>query len=74
VHAARFGAVAVDAPLALGRFKLHIVVPEVALMDAGLAWLVAMLRSTTIEPGTAPRQQEIRKRSARAQDGRASAA
>ena len=32
-HAARFGVVSVDAPLPLGRFKINIVVPEVALMD-----------------------------------------
>ena len=43
-HAARFGVVSVDAPLPLGRFKINIVVPEVALMDDGLAWLIALLQ------------------------------
>src|SRR5215471_13905741 len=43
-HAARFKVVAVDPPMSLGRFKLSIVVPEVALMDAGIAWLVALLQ------------------------------
>ena len=43
-HAARFKVVAVDAPMPLGRFKLSLVVPEVAMMDAGIAWLVALLQ------------------------------
>jgi DNA-binding transcriptional LysR family regulator len=38
-HGPRHGVVAVDAPLPLRRFRLHIVAPKVALMDAGLAWL-----------------------------------
>jgi DNA-binding transcriptional LysR family regulator len=46
-HAARFGVVAVDPPIPLGRFKLSIVVPEVALMDEGIAWLVALLQRTS---------------------------
>jgi DNA-binding transcriptional LysR family regulator len=44
VHAARFGVVAVDAPLPLGQFKVNIVAPQVALMDAGLHWLVALVQ------------------------------
>jgi DNA-binding transcriptional LysR family regulator len=43
-HAARFGVVAVDAPLPLGQFKVNIVAPQVALMDAGLHWLVALVQ------------------------------
>ena len=46
-QAARFGVVAVDAPLPLPRFGMSMVVPEVALMDGGLAWLVALLRRTS---------------------------
>jgi DNA-binding transcriptional LysR family regulator len=42
-HGPRFGIVAVEAPIALRRFQLGIVVPRVAMMDAGLAWLVARL-------------------------------
>jgi DNA-binding transcriptional LysR family regulator len=42
-HGARHGVVAVDAPLPLRRFRLHVVAPKVALMDAGLAWLVKSL-------------------------------
>jgi DNA-binding transcriptional LysR family regulator len=45
-HGARHGVVAVDAPLPLRRFRLHIVAPKVALMDAGLAWLVKSLEQT----------------------------
>lgn len=44
-YASRFGVVAVDAPFPLGQFRINIVVPEVALMDAGLAWLVGLLAS-----------------------------
>jgi len=59
-YAARFDVIAVDAPLPLGEFSMNIVVPEVALMDAGLAWLVARLRKT----GTsrAPRARAAEKR------------
>lgn len=40
IHGARFNVVAVKAPLPLPRFSINVVVPKVALMDAGLAWLV----------------------------------
>jgi DNA-binding transcriptional LysR family regulator len=45
-HAQRFGIVGVDAPLPLGTFQLTAVVPEAAMMDAGLAWLFELLAST----------------------------
>jgi hypothetical protein len=48
--AARFGVVGVDAPLPLGRFGLNIVTPQVALRDAGLAWLVSSLARPIHEP------------------------
>lgn len=38
-HARRFGVVRREAPLPLGRFRLTAIVPRVAMMDAGLAWL-----------------------------------
>jgi len=44
LHAARFGVVGLEAPLSLGSFRLNAVAPEVALMDAGVAWLFDMLR------------------------------
>lgn len=43
IHGARFGVVAVKAPLLLPRFSINVVVPKVAMMDAGLAWLVQLL-------------------------------
>lgn len=39
MHAQRFGLVTHEAPLALDRFRLNAVVPKVATMDAGVAWL-----------------------------------
>jgi len=42
-HGARHGVVAVDAPLPLRRFRVHIVAPKVALMDEGVSWLVKVL-------------------------------
>ena len=51
VHAARFGAVTIDAPIALGQFRMTIVVPSVAMMDAGLAWLVGVLQEAGPRPG-----------------------
>jgi DNA-binding transcriptional LysR family regulator len=44
-YVARFNLLAIDAPLALGTFRINIVTPEVAMMDAGLAWLVGLLQS-----------------------------
>lgn len=45
MHGARFGVVAVDAPVALGSFDISLVVPKAAMMEAGLAWLVGELVS-----------------------------
>jgi hypothetical protein len=43
MHGPRFGLVYVDPPAPLGRFNINIVAPEVAMKDAGLAWLVSQL-------------------------------
>ncbi|MBX4874290.1 LysR family transcriptional regulator [Rhizobium bangladeshense] len=43
MHAARFGLESVDAPLELTRFRINAVLPKVALMDAGVAWLLVIL-------------------------------
>ena len=59
IHGPRFNVVAVKAPLPLPRFSINIVVPKVAMMDAGLAWLVQLLaqaqtgndRSFDLRPG-----------------------
>ena len=42
-HGARFGVAGVDPPLPLSDFSLTIVVPVVALRDAGVSWLVDVL-------------------------------
>ncbi len=46
MHAARFGVVSLESPLPLPGFRLNAVAPKVALMDAGLAWLFALLGGT----------------------------
>ena len=43
MHGPRFGVVAVKSPIESPRFRLNLVAPQVALMDAGLAWLVQLL-------------------------------
>jgi len=51
-HGRRFGVVAVDAPIALPRFEITAVVPKVAMMDAGIAWLIGQLEQAglAVEP------------------------
>ena len=51
-HGRRFGVVAVDAPIALPRFQITAVVPKVAMMDAGIAWLIGQLEQAglAVEP------------------------
>jgi DNA-binding transcriptional LysR family regulator len=44
MHAARFGVVSKEVPLRLRTFSIRAAVPKVALMDAGLAWLLDVLR------------------------------
>lgn len=43
MHAARFGILSLDAPLPLPTFRINAVVPKVALMDAGVAWLYGLI-------------------------------
>jgi DNA-binding transcriptional LysR family regulator len=50
LHAARFGLRVIEPPLPLGQFTMNLVVPEVAMMDSGVAWLVGVLRSTSSRP------------------------
>jgi DNA-binding transcriptional LysR family regulator len=49
IYGARFNVVAIKAPLPLPRFSINAVVPKVAMMDAGLAWLVQLLEQ--VRPG-----------------------
>ncbi|WP_036240996.1 LysR family transcriptional regulator [Mesorhizobium sp. STM 4661] len=46
MHAGRFGVMGIDAPITLGHFNINSIVPKVAMMDAGLAWLVGLLKDT----------------------------
>lgn len=57
LHGARFGVVGIAPPVPLGRFRLNVVAPRVALMDAGLAWLFAAL---TPPPAPRPRRPPAR--------------
>ena len=43
MHGPRFAVVHREAPLPLGRFRLHAVASQAALMDLGIAWLLEML-------------------------------
>ena len=40
LHGARFGVKAIEAPFPMPRFRLNAVVPQVALLDPGIAWLL----------------------------------
>lgn len=46
LHGRRFHVTAVAPPLTLPHFRLTIVVPKVAMKDAGLAWLVGLLKQS----------------------------
>lgn len=54
MYAPRFGVVVLEAPLPLGRFKLHAVASKAALMDEGLAWLYGALADVEIAAPAAP--------------------
>ncbi|WKA27218.1 LysR family transcriptional regulator [Bradyrhizobium roseum] len=62
IHGARFDVVAATPPLPLPRFPINAVVPKVAMMDAGLAWLVQSLvpARTGDRPGSRARRMLIR--------------
>ena len=53
-HAAQFGVSVVDAPLPMTTFRLNAIVPAVARMDAGLAWLFDTLTSALPEAVAPP--------------------
>lgn len=55
MHGARFGIVAVEPPLRLPRFRLTAIVPTVAMMDAGMAWLFDLLGSVGLAETPAKR-------------------
>lgn len=43
MHGERFGILSLDAPLPLPQFQVNVVLPKVAMMDSGLAWLFGLL-------------------------------
>jgi len=49
-HAKRFAIAVAEPPLPLGRFRLNVVTPENALLDAGISWLVGCMRATAGAP------------------------
>lgn len=46
VHGPRFGVTGIASPLPTPRFAMRAIVPKVAMMDAGVAWLMAVLERT----------------------------
>jgi DNA-binding transcriptional LysR family regulator len=46
MHGGRFGVVSAELPMPLGPFVVRVVIPQVAMADAGLAWLVGLLEAT----------------------------
>lgn len=50
MHAAHLGVVALEPPLPLPSFRLNAVVPRVAMMDAGVAWLFGLLEGAKPVP------------------------
>jgi DNA-binding transcriptional LysR family regulator len=57
IYGPRFGIVGVEPPLPLSGFRIRAVVPKVALMDAGLAWLFGRLKASVKHGRAAPRRR-----------------
>lgn len=56
LHGPRFGVVSLEPPVALGRFRLRVVVPRVAMMDSGIAWLFGALAVPSEPPSRSTRR------------------
>ena len=54
-YGARFTIVAIDSPVPLPRFRLHVAAPKAAMMDEGLKWFFDLLRRTHGRDGTQAR-------------------
>jgi DNA-binding transcriptional LysR family regulator len=65
MHGARFGVVGTAPPLRLPRFRIRAVTPQVALMDAGLAWLFEALRDAVAVETTRGGKRKALPKSAR---------
>jgi DNA-binding transcriptional LysR family regulator len=59
MHAARFGVASTEAPLPLRRFQIRAIIPKVAMMDAGLAWLFEAMREAVQLERTAHRKRRL---------------
>lgn len=53
-YAQRLGLVVVEAPIPLGGFRLNAIVPEVAMMDGGVAWFVSELMGASAKAAGRP--------------------
>ena len=54
MHAARFGVVALEPPIALDRFRVSAVAPKPAMLDLGIAWLFESLQQACRPAAEAP--------------------
>jgi DNA-binding transcriptional LysR family regulator len=62
-YGARFGVEAFEPPVPLGRFRILAVTPQVAMLDAGVAWLMSLLeRNSPPEARNARPRKRTRKR------------
>lgn len=59
MHAARFGVESTQAPLPLPLFQIRAIVPKVAMMDAGLAWLFEAMREAVQVERPARRRRRV---------------
>jgi hypothetical protein len=59
LHARRFGVRSVEAPLALPSFPVSLLAPKVAMMDAGVAWLLDR-RQHRVKPRLKRRTRSMR--------------
>lgn len=57
MYVKRFGLVSREVPLRLPIFAIRAIAPRVAMMDAGLAWMFALVREATESERTARRAQ-----------------
>ena len=65
LHGPSFGVRGVEPPLALPRFRLNAVVPRVALLDGGIAWLIGQLTVPAPGSGAEDRRTRVKPRRAR---------
>jgi DNA-binding transcriptional LysR family regulator len=62
LHAARFNVIGIEPPIPLGHFRINAVAPQVALMDAAVAWLFDQLAQAMPRTEAARRTKASRRR------------